>query len=148
MRIEPKGNDMYCKSPDRIDAYLIRIVNRYFNSTLEDIDQSRESIITEAVNRIKLELLSLSANGVIIPVTSVNGKTGPVSLTYTDLGAEPAFEKLSAFNRSFGNTAGTVTEGNDPRLSDARVPKSHTHTAGEITNLREIIEGILNERGI
>ena len=28
---------------------------------------------------------------------------------------------------NFGNTAGTVTQGNDPRLSDARTPLSHDH---------------------
>ena len=33
---------------------------------------------------------------------------------------------------SFGTTAGTVCEGNDSRLSDARTPTSHTH--GSITN--------------
>lgn len=31
--------------------------------------------------------------------------------------------KGTAFNKDFGTTAGTVTEGNDPRLSDARTPK-------------------------
>lgn len=31
--------------------------------------------------------------------------------------------KGTAFNKDFGNEAGTVTEGNDPRLSDARTPK-------------------------
>ena len=32
----------------------------------------------------------------------------------------------------YGNTANTAVEGNDPRLSDARVPRAHTH--GNITN--------------
>ena len=31
--------------------------------------------------------------------------------------------KGTAFNKDFGTEAGTVTEGNDPRLSDARTPK-------------------------
>lgn len=33
---------------------------------------------------------------------------------------EPAFTKLTAFNKNFGTTAGTVCQGNDIRLSDAR----------------------------
>lgn len=33
---------------------------------------------------------------------------------------EDAFTKNTAFNKNFGTTAGTVTEGNDSRLSDAR----------------------------
>lgn len=36
------------------------------------------------------------------------------------LGAEPAFTKNTAFNKNFGTTAGTVCQGNDSRLSDAR----------------------------
>lgn len=33
---------------------------------------------------------------------------------------EPAITKHTAFNKDFGSDAGTVCEGNDPRLSDAR----------------------------
>ena len=40
---------------------------------------------------------------------------------------EPKFEKNTAFNKDFGTVAGTVVEGNDARLSDARTPKG---TAG------------------
>lgn len=48
--------------------------------------------------------------------------TSKASETY-----EPKFEKNTAFNKDFGTTAGTVVEGNDARLSDARTPKG---TAG------------------
>ena len=47
---------------------------------------------------------------------------------------EPAFAKNSAFNKNFGTTSGTVCQGNDPRLSDARTPKAHTHGGGDITS--------------
>jgi hypothetical protein len=40
---------------------------------------------------------------------------------------EDKFIKKTGFNRDFGNIAGTVVEGNDPRLSDARTPLPHTH---------------------
>lgn len=40
---------------------------------------------------------------------------------------ENVFDKNSAFNKDFGNVSGTVCEGNDTRLSDARTPTSHTH---------------------
>lgn len=36
------------------------------------------------------------------------------------LGAEPAFTKNNAFNKNFGSAAGTVCQGNDGRLSNAR----------------------------
>ena len=34
----------------------------------------------------------------------------------------------------YGNTAGTICEGNDSRLSDARTPTAHTHSASDITS--------------
>ena len=47
---------------------------------------------------------------------------------------EPAFTKNTAFNKNFGSATGTVCEGNDVRLSDARTPKSHTHKKSEISD--------------
>lgn len=44
-----------------------------------------------------------------------------------DIGAEPAFTKNTAHNKNFGTAAGTVCQGNDSRLSDARTPVSHNH---------------------
>ena len=35
----------------------------------------------------------------------------------------------------YGTTAGTICEGNDSRLSDARTPVAHTHGKADITNL-------------
>lgn len=49
-------------------------------------------------------------------------------------GKEPAFSKNTAFNKNFGSSAGTVCQGNDPRLSDARTPTEHTHTKSQITD--------------
>jgi len=45
----------------------------------------------------------------------------------SDIGAEPAFTKNTAHNKNFGSTTGTVCQGNDSRLSDARTPVSHNH---------------------
>jgi hypothetical protein len=36
---------------------------------------------------------------------------------------------------AFGTTAGTICEGNDSRLSDARTPVAHTHTKSDVTDL-------------
>ena len=35
----------------------------------------------------------------------------------------------------YGNAAGTICEGNDSRLSDARTPVAHTHTKSDVTDL-------------
>lgn len=43
-----------------------------------------------------------------------------VKLTPVQVGAEPAFTKNNAFNKNFGSAAGTVCQGNDSRLSNAR----------------------------
>ena len=61
-------------------------------------------------------------------------------VTPANIGAEPAFTKNNAFNKNFGSTAGTVCQGNDSRLSDARTPTSHTHddryyTESEVNSL-------------
>ncbi len=40
--------------------------------------------------------------------------------TPAQVGAEPAFTKNNAFNKNFGSAAGTVCQGNDGRLSNAR----------------------------
>jgi len=53
----------------------------------------------------------------------------------TDLnGKEPTFSKNTAFNKDFGSAAGDVCQGNDSRLSDARTPTAHNHSASDITS--------------
>lgn len=47
-------------------------------------------------------------------------KEKTVKLTPAQVGAEPTFTKNSAFNKNFGTAAGTVCQGNDGRLSNAR----------------------------
>lgn len=41
---------------------------------------------------------------------------------------------------SFGTTSGTFCQGNDARLSDARTPTAHTHTAAAITDFSEAVD--------
>jgi len=59
---------------------------------------------------------------------------GSDAIAPSDIGAEPAFSKNTAHNKNFGSTTGTVCEGDDSRLSDARTPVSHSHAASEITS--------------
>lgn len=90
-------------------------------------------------------------------VSSVAGKTGAVTLDKNDVGlgnvlnvAQVASSRLVSagtgltgggdlsadrtFAVSYGTTAGTACEGNDARLSDARTPLAHTHTAANVTD--------------
>lgn len=65
----------------------------------------------------KLSLLSGGGQGTII----YDGSTAiAAAMNSSFIGAEPAFIKNSAFNKNFGSSAGTVCQGNDGRLSDAR----------------------------
>ena len=49
---------------------------------------------------------------------------------------EDMFSKNTAFNKNFGTTSGTVCQGNDSRLSDARTPVSHNHAISNVINLQ------------
>lgn len=49
---------------------------------------------------------------------------------------ETVFSKNTGFNKNFGSTTGTVCEGNDSRLSDARTPVSHNHAISNVINLQ------------
>lgn len=128
MRIQRKENNIYIKTLDNIDSYLINIINRYFQNDEKDIRLNVENIINEAIRRFK-EDIEITIEDIITKtsVASVNGKKGNVVLKYSDVGAEKSFNKNTAFNKNFGNEDGTVCEGNDPRLSDPRTPLKHSH---------------------
>lgn len=54
---------------------------------------------------------------------------------------EYVFSKNTAFNKNFGTTLGTVCQGNDSRLSDARIPTAHTHTVSNVSGLETALNG-------
>lgn len=53
---------------------------------------------------------------------------------------EPAFSKNTGFNKNFGNTTDTVCQGNDSRLSDARVPLGHAHVISDVIGLEVALD--------
>ena len=77
-------------------------------------------------------------------------KTGGTdALTASDIGAEPAIgTKGSAFNKNFGSTAGTVCQGNDPRLSSTRAGQewlSAPVASSSTTAGNEVFRKVLHE---
>jgi hypothetical protein len=68
---------------------------------------------------IGVPYISVNSRG---QITSADSRsiTLPSEPTPTSIGAEPAFAKNTAFNKNFGSAAGTVCQGNDSRLSNAR----------------------------
>lgn len=80
-------------------------------------------------------------------VTGVKGnaeptfRKGDVNLTPDNIGAEPAFEKNTAFNKNFGTSAGTVMEGNDTRVTTAvsdiaAIKEKNQSQDNEIANIK------------
>ncbi|MEV6068405.1 hypothetical protein AB0L82_17775 [Nocardia sp. NPDC052001] len=51
--------------------------------------------------------------------------------------------KPTTFPATLGNTSGTAAAGDDPRLSDARTPVAHTHTASQISDATAIGRSLL-----
>lgn len=68
---------------------------------------------------IDVPYISVNSRG---QITSADSRsiTLPSEPTPTSIGAEPAFAKNTAFNKNFGSASGTVCQGNDSRLSNAR----------------------------
>ncbi|MFC4374097.1 hypothetical protein ACFO5K_08255 [Nocardia halotolerans] len=64
---------------------------------------------------------------------------GPAGTTqWTGISGKPV-----TFPPTIGSSATTAVAGDDPRLSDARTPTSHTHPVGEITGLTQIADALL-----
>jgi len=66
-------------------------------------------------------------------ITAGNGLTGGGSLTTN--------RTLSV---KFGTTVGTVCEGNDYRLSNARTPTAHNHAAGDLPSTYTLLDHFIN----
>ena len=60
MRLEELGNGQYVKVPDKTESDLIKVVNRFFNSDMEEFDDSKEAIILESQRRLKPLIVNLT----------------------------------------------------------------------------------------
>lgn len=143
MRMEELSNSQYIKSTDTVERYLLGLVEQYFKHSSIAATTSREYIIKKAVERMQEEL-SFESIGVL-SITLPDGvmRTGAVSISLEELGGEPTISpKRSAFNVPFGTEKNTACEGDDPRLSDKRMPLYHTHEIVDIAGLEGILSTI------
>jgi hypothetical protein len=89
------------------------------------------AVVTDANKNISVSSVTATELGYLSGVTSaiqtqIAGKAPAVHThTKSDITDFPAY----------GNAAGTICEGNDSRLSDARTPVAHTHTKSDVTDL-------------
>jgi len=125
-----------------------------------DAVASGNSGLLSGSDKAKLDGIAINANNYVLPIAntttlggiksgtgitvdtsgnvSLNSHTHTISnitaLQTTLDGKENVFAKNTAFNKNFGSASGTVCQGNDARLSDARTPLTHTHTVSDVTN--------------
>jgi hypothetical protein len=76
-----------------------------------------------------------------------NHEGGSDPISPAGIGAESAFSKNTAFNKNFGSGAGTVCEGDDARLSDARDPTAHPLASGAGPHTGDLPWSELNKTG-
>ena len=100
--------------------------------------------VLEISNRAAVQSLVMSdVTGVIANLTNHESGSNPNAHIVANIGGlqgfldgkEPAFSKNTGFNKNFGSTAGTVCQGNDSRLSDARTPTAHAHAITDVGGL-------------
>ena len=79
--------------------------------------------LMQSEDKTKLDGIAQGANKTIVDSALSSTSTNPVQNKAVKAaldGKEESFTKNSAFNKNFGTAAGTVCQGNDSRLSDAR----------------------------
>ena len=144
--MEELSESRYIKSTDTVERYLLNLVEQYFSTHSIASTTSREYIIKKAIERMKEELSYDDIGVLSITLPSGEKRTGAISITLADLHGEPLIApKLSAFNVAFGDEQNTACEGNDPRLSDARVPIDHNHAIENIIGLEGQLSTILGK---
>lgn len=119
-------------SSDKLSILFGKILKRFstitskFTTVEGDISDIVDGTTTVAnattaatADKVKNKLSLLSGGGADTII--YDGSTAVAStINSSFVGAEPAFTKNTAFNKNFGSSAGTVCQGNDSRLSNAR----------------------------
>ena len=82
-------------------------------------DLTDGTTVVAQADKVTNALVIMSNSGTAL-VNYDGSATANMTLSPSNVGAEPAFTKNTAFNKNFGTSAGTVCQGNDSRLSNAR----------------------------
>lgn len=127
------ATDTDIASGDKLSILFGKILKRFstITSKFTTVDNSITQIesdisditdgttVVAQANKVTNALVIISNSGTAL-VNYDGSATANMTLSPSNVGAEPAFTKNTAFNKNFGSSAGTVCQGNDGRLSDAR----------------------------
>lgn len=111
----------------------------YTKTTWAMVDGKPSTYTPTSHNHTKSEITDFPTSMPASDVYAWAKAASKPSYTYSEVGAEQAFSKNTAFNKNFGTASGTVCQGNDSRLTDARTPVAHavnasTYGYGDGTN--------------
>lgn len=127
------ATDADIASGDKLSILFGKILKRFstITSKFTTVDNSITQIesdisditdgttVVAQANKVTNALVIMSNSGTAL-VNYDGSATANMTLSPSNVGAEPAFTKNTAFNKNFGSSAGTVCQGNDSRLSNAR----------------------------
>lgn len=127
------ATDTDIASGDKLSILFGKILKRFstITSKFTTVDNSITQIesdisditdgttVVAQADKVTNALVIMSNSGTAL-VNYDGSATANMTLSPSNVGAEPAFTKNSAFNKNFGSSAGTVCQGNDGRLYDAR----------------------------
>lgn len=91
-------------------------------------------------DRIEQQEIAKIAKRVVLTATAGGSGTVTQINTGTGLTGGP-ITSTGTISAVFGTTAGTVCQGSDTRLSNARTPTSHTHAQSDVINLVSDLSG-------
>ena len=125
-KVTPVDADTVALSDSAASGALKKLSWANIKATLKAYLDTSYAAITHGHNQSDIANLTTDLAGKA--PTAHGHSIGDVEDLQTALnGKEPTFIKNTAFNKNFGTEAGTVTEGNDARLSDPRAPIAHVH---------------------
>lgn len=127
------ATDTDIASGDKLSILFGKILKRFstITSKFTTVDNSITQIesdisditdgttVVAQANKVTNALVIMSNSGTAL-VNYDGSATANMTLSPSNVGAEPAFTKNTAFNRNFGESADTVCRGNDGRLYNAR----------------------------
>ena len=126
-------------SGDLISVAKGTAYNKNFGAAAGDVCQGNDARLSDARTPSNdAALVHLAGTETITGNKTFSGSVNLSALTASQVLETDASKNIvslakgAAYNKNFGSAAGTVCEGNDARLSDARTPTPHTHGAGDI----------------